>query len=76
MMQTVEFMAMPQNGFQPFQVQQLVLVHLPDVSRNYALVPVPGVVVRPGANETAVRVRNLTGHLVTISISNNDLAAR
>lgn len=76
MMQAVKLMAMPQIGFQPFQVQQLVLVHLPDVSRNYALVPVPGVVVRPGTAETVVRVRNLTGHLVTISISNDDLAAR
>ncbi len=74
MMQTVELMAMPRIS--PFQVQQLVLVHLPDVSRNYALVPVPGVVLRPGTNETMVRVRNLAGNIVNVSIGNDNLVAR
>ncbi len=74
MMQTVELM--PQTSFSPFQVQQLVLVHLPDVSRNYTLVPVPGVVISAGPNETMVRVRNLAGNIVNVSISNDDLVTR
>ncbi|GAC1362067.1 MAG: hypothetical protein NVS2B12_09380 [Ktedonobacteraceae bacterium] len=75
-MQTAELMALPQSKFSPFHAQQLVLVHLPDASRNYALIPVPGVVIRADLNEATVRVRNLAGSIVNVTVSNNDLIAR
>jgi len=76
-MQAVErIMAQPQIHLAPLQVQQLVLVHLPDSSRSYTLVPVPGVVVASGVDETMVRIRNLTGDIINISVRTNELVVR
>lgn len=73
-MQTVELMA--QIHLSPLQEQQLVLVHLPDSSRSYTLVPVPGVVVAPGVDETLVRIRNLSGDFINIAVRTNELVVR
>ncbi len=75
-MQTIELIAQPQIQMIPFQVQQLVLVHLPDVNRSYTAIPVPGVVVRPGVSETMVRIRNLAGDIITIPVRTDELIGR
>jgi hypothetical protein len=60
----------------PFTVQQLVLLHLPDICRGNTLIPIPGVVVTPGIEVSIVRIRNRTGQIEDIQVSTDDLNAR
>jgi hypothetical protein len=60
----------------PFEQHQLVLTHLPDSSRDGAVVPVPGVVVMPGVLTSVVRIRDIKGNIATRVILNDELIAR
>jgi hypothetical protein len=59
-----------------FQQNELVITHLADPTRGGAQVPVSGVVVQPGTNETVVRVRDKAGHTKEVTLANVLLSTR
>ena len=60
--------AFPQNS--------LVIIHLPDSTKNGVIVPVPAVVVMPDESNPVIRIRDMAGRVLEMAVSSELLSER